>query len=814
VVNFNTAYGFKKLVDKIEMVDAEQFKVLFAEERANNGITDPFDYTGLNSNTDWVDAVTRNGKFSTSNLSISSSSDKNRFTLGVGYTYDEGIVRHVQLQRLQLSLADELRLNKNIKLGVTLNASRQRNPNPYGTDNVLDDARKVIPLHTAEPRVMMVKDPYNPVGNDTLTIPVYSGLNVGLQTSGVVNPLVRLENEWDKNINIEYRTVASVYGEINFLRNFTWRSTVYADMSNVNNRTYTPLYYAYDPVTGDPYLASQSTKVEEGSNDWRKFQQDHILTYKKDFGDHGLTVMGGFTTYYFGNFNRTGRSTQASGATAQPIPNDERFWYINNGFEDPGKTSAGSSASEYTTVSFLGRALYNYQNKYYLNASFRNDASSRIPENNRNQQFWALGAAWELSKEDFMQTQTIFDYLKLKGSYGVLGNQSASYDDGTPLDYPFYAPITTGANAVFQNGDKTDMVVYSGSGVAYLVNNDLRWETVKAWEAGVELNAFQNRLHFEFNYFNKLTDELMTFVNRAQIGLLPKLINGGSLKNWGEEIMASWNQQFSRDLVLNVAGNITFLKNEVKSLAADLPTGYLSRAFMNNGSAEARTIAGHPIGSFYGYVVEGIYQSQTDILRSPPASSLGAYRPGDFKFKDVNGDGVITAEDRTFIGNPTPKFTYGASASLSYKSLTLSVDVNGVYGNQVFRTWASLESPFQRVNYAALQMGRWHGAGKSIWVPLLSQADRFNYNGSTYNMEDGSYFRIRNVQLSYSVDKAFLSRFKVKDLRIFANVQNLKTFKNNSGYSPEFTGDATAFGFDFGGNALPMVTTFGLNVSF
>jgi TonB-linked SusC/RagA family outer membrane protein len=806
VVNFNTAYGFKKLSDKIEMADAEQFKTLFAEERANNGITDPYDYTGLSSNTDWVDAVTRVGNFNTNNLSISSSSEKNRFTFGIGFTSDEGMVRHEKLERLQLALSDEFKINRNIKIGVNLAASRQRNP--YDAGWVLDAARKVIPLHTAETRNIRVKNPYNPTGNDSLTIPIYSGLNVGLQTAGVINPLVQLENEWDKNVNIEYRTVGSAFAEINFLKNFTWRSTVYADISNVNNRTYSPLYYAYNPVDGVPYLAGQTTRVVENDNDWRKFQQDHILTYKKDFGDHSLTAMGGFTTYYFGNFNRTGRSSQQTGPTAQPIPNDKRFWYINNGFEDPSTTSAASSASEYTTVSFLGRALYNYQNKYYLNASIRNDASSRIPEKNRNQQFWAVGAAWEVTREDFMQTQTFLDFLKVKGSFGVLGNQSASNAEGVPLDYPFYPPITTGDNAVFGT------TVYGAARETYLVSADLKWETVKAWEVGIELNAFQNRLHFEANYFNKTTDDLMTYVNRAAIGLNPKLINGGSIRNWGEEFMASWNQQFSRDLVLNISGNITFLQNEVKSLAADLPTGYLTRGFMNNASAEARTVPGYAIGSYYGYVVEGIYQSYTDILRSPVASSLGAYRPGDFKFKDINEDGVINAEDRTFIGNPTPKFTYGASASLSYKGLSLSVDINGVYGNQVFRTWGSLESPFQRVNYAAFQIERWHGPGTSNWVPLVSQADRFNYNGSTYNMEDGSYVRLRNVQLAYSIPKAFLSRFKVKDLRVFANVQNLKTWKNNNGYSPEFTGDATAFGFDFGGGALPRITTFGLNVTF
>lgn len=809
VVNFNTSYGFKKLVDKIDMADANEFATLFAEERANNGNTAPYDYTGLTANTDWIDAVTRTGNFNNNNLSISSSTDKNKFNFGLGYITDEGIIRHERLQKWLLSLSDELKINKAIKMGITLNASRQNNP--YDATAVLDDARKVMPQISPGTRQFYVKNPY---GADSLYMDIYSGLDVGLQSSGVVNPLVKLENEWDKTINIEYRTVGSIYAEVAFLRNFTFRSTLYADVSTLNKRQYTPLYYAYNPKTNEPYLYSLTTKVQEDDNTWRKFQQDHVLNFKKDFGDHGITATAGFTTYYFGNFNRTGNVSQATGPTALAIPDDERFWYLNNGFQDQANTSSTSSQSEYSTVSYLGRVLYNFQNKYFLNASFRNDASSRIPEINRNQQFWAVGAAWELTRETFMENQKIFDFLKVKGSVGVLGNQTASRLDGTPLNYPFYPNLNTGSAAVFGTN------VYNSADPEYVPNPDLKWETVSAWEAGVELDAFDRRLHFEGNYFSRTTNDLMTYVDRGPLGLKNKLVNGGSLRNWGQEFSAIWNQDFSKDLTLTLAGNITFMKNKVLSLSDELPTGVLSRTFQNNGSAESRTQPGLPIGSFYGYIVEGIYQSYADILASPVASSIGAYRPGDFKFKDINGpdgkgpDGRITADDRTVIGNPTPKFTYGASVNLNYKGLTLGIDMVGVYGNQVFRTWGSLESPFQRVNYAGDKINRWHGAGTSNWVPLVSQQDRFNYNGSTYNIEDGSYFRLRNIQLAYNFGRNILSRLKIRDLRVFANVQNFKTWKNNYGYTAEFGGDATAFGYDNAGGAIPVVSTIGLNLTF
>ena len=443
-VNFNTSYGFKKLVDKIKLADKAEFETLFAEERANNGVTDPFDYSGLTANTDWIDAVTRVGNFNNNNLSISGSSDKNKFNFGLGYIKDQGIIKHEELQRWMLSLSDEFKVSKAIKLGVNLNASRQNNP--YDATWVLDAARKVMPHISSGTQQFYVKNPY---GTDSLNMDIYSGLDVGLQAAGVVNPLVQLENEWDKTINIEYRTVGSVFGEVTFLKNFTFRSTLYADVSTVNKRQYTPLYYAYNPKNNTPYLQSQTTRLQEDDNTYRKFQQDHVLNFKKNFGDHGITLTGGFTTYYFGNFNRTGRVSQATGPTALPIPDDKRFWYVNNYFQDPSTTSATSSQSEYSTVSYLARALYNYKGKYFLNGSFRNDASSRLPEANRNQQFWAVGAAWDLSKETFMEGQNIFDFLKLKGSVGVLGNQTASRLDGTPLNYPFYPNLNTGSNAVF-----------------------------------------------------------------------------------------------------------------------------------------------------------------------------------------------------------------------------------------------------------------------------------------------------------------------------------------------------------------------------
>jgi hypothetical protein len=296
----------------------------------------------------------------------------------------------------------------------------------------------------------------------------------------------------------------------------------------------------------------------------------------------------------------------------------------------------------------------------------------------------------------------------------------------------------------------------------------------------------------------------MTYVPASANGASDGLRNVGSIKNSGVEFSASWNQKISKDFSVTISGNLTTYKNKVLELA-DPSTSII------NGLN--RTTVGLPIGYFYGYIVEGVYQSYADKLKSPVNTEF-SYGPGDLKYKDLNGDGKINTADKTIIGNPTPDYTYGGSISFNYKGLDLSVDLGGVYGNEIYRNWGGTESPFQRVNYAAFKINRWHGEGTSNWDPILGQDHRINYEASTYGIEDGSYFRVRNVQLGYNLPQKMIAVLHIKNIRAFANVQNLKTWKNNSGYTAEFGGSATSFGVDNAGGAIPMVSSFGLNVTF
>lgn len=783
MVNLNSSFGFKKLVDKIDVLtNGADFQTLFEEEKRNIGSTNVFDYSKWQNNTDWIDAVTQTGYFTSNNISVTGSTDKNRFYMSAGYLMDEGIVRHEKLQKILLSINDEFRVSKVFKLGFNFNGSRIHSP--YDGTNALADARRIAPIVSAGTK------PYRTriYGADSGVYNLYSVLPTIQNT--LANPLLNLENNWDKYRGRENRMVGSVFAEVNFLRNFNFRSTLYADLSFGNYTTYTPLVAAYDPTIDSAILLNpNATRVNVDEARWNKYQQDYILTYKKNFGVHGFTATAGWTTYYFGENHLYGAIGQST--TGDPIPNNRRFWNISNGFGNQATQQSSSYQKESATTSALIRALYNYQGKYFLNASFRRDGSSLIYNpDTRYQNFWAVGAAWELTKEGFMESQQLFDFLKLKASMGVLGNQN-TYG----VDYPYFPRLVSGSSAVFGT------TVYPAYINDYAVDPNLKWETVHAKEVGIEFNALRNRLYGEINYYSKQTKDLLSYL---QNGPNRTLGNFGAISNQGLEVLGRWNQSVTEDLSFSVSANLTTYKNKVEKFGTFLAAGETN---------PNQTEVGFPIGYFYGYVVEGVYQSYAEKLKSPAVIGY-EYGPGDLKYKDINNDGFVDTKDRMMIGNPTPDFSYGGSINLTYKGFDLGVDVNGVYGNEVYRIWGSSELPYSRYNYPTFALERWNGPGTSNWVPILGASHAINRLPSTFGIEDGSFFRIRNVQLGYNFKRTVLSAVNIKSARIFVNVQNLKTFKNNSGYTPEFGGLPTSFGLDNGDGPVPLVLTGGINVNF
>ena len=771
LININTSFGFKKVVDKVKMVNTSQFKELYSEQLSNQGDT-PFDYTGWDANTDWQDEIFQTAFVTNNNISITGASAKHSFYLGVGYSHEQGNIKHEKFSKVTINASNDYKITDFLKVGFQFNGARM----------LPADSKQVLSALRATPIAPVYNGEYG----------LYTALPE-FQKAQINNPMVDVELKANTTKAENYRASGNVYGEVDFLKHFTFKAAFSMDYSSNNGRTYLPVMKVYDTtVNGNvATLGTGKTEVSQFKENETKVQSDYLLTYTNSFdnGNHNLTATAGFTTYYNSLSRLEGARKQGVGLM---IPDNPDKWFVSIG--DAATATNGSTQWERSTVSMLARVIYNYKGKYLFNGSFRRDGSSAFSyTGNEWQNFFSLGGGWLMSEEEFMKDFQWLDMLKIKASYGTLGNQN--------LDkaYPAEPLLTNTYSAVFG----TPSIIYPGYQLAYLPNPTLRWEKVEAWEAGFETNLLRNRLHFEGVYYKKNTKDLLAEVPGIS-GTTPGIGNLGQIQNKGVEMSVTWRDQIG-DWGYSVSANLTTIKNEVKSLVQE---GY---SIIAGDKQQSYTMAGYPIGYFYGYKVEGVYQSQTDIDTSPK-NKLATVTPGDLKFADVNGDGEITPEDRTMIGNPTPKVTYGFSLGVDYKNWSLGIDMMGQGGNQIFRTWDNYN--FAQFNYLEQRLDRWHGEGTSNSQPLLNSKHSINTLNSDYYIESGRFFRIRNVQLAYAFDKSLLAKIRLQALKVYVNIQNLKTWKHNTGYTPELGGTATAFGVDNGSYPVPAVYTFGINLTF
>ncbi len=770
MVNINSSVGFKAVTNKMGLTNAAQFKELYNEQLANEGTT-PYDFSKWNADTDWQDEIFHTGFITNNNISITGATEKSHFYLGTGYTSEEGNIIHEKFSKTTINLSSDYNLTKDIKVGFQFNGAQLLPP----------DAKSVLKALYATPVAPVFNDEYQ----------LYAALP-DIQKAQIENPMVDVELRKKTTIAKNYRMSGNAYGEINFLKHLNFRTMYSMDYRSDDSRTYTPIISVYDQsiTTGEPIdiLGTKKTAVKQVKTTETKVQSDYLLTYTNQFNGHGITATAGFTTYYN---NLTGLTAERKQGTGLPISSNPDKWFVNIG--DPETSTNSSEQWERSTVSMLFRALYNYKSKYLFNGSFRRDGSSAFfYTGNEWQNFYSVGGGWIVSEENFMKNQSLFDFLKLKASWGTLGNQNMD------TAYPAEPVLESSSSAVF--GDN----VIPGYALKYIPNPNLKWEKVDAWEAGFEAYMLKSRLHLEGVYYKKNTKNLLATVPGIA-GTTPGLGNLGEIENKGIELAISWSDKINNDWKYSIGTNFTTIKNKVIAL---VQSGY---TIIDGDKSVSQTMQGYPIGYFYGYKVEGVYQSQDDIANSP-TNTLATVTPGDLKFKDINGDKKITSDDRTMIGNPTPDFTYGMTLGLSYKNFDLTVDMMGQNGNQIYRTWDNYN--WSQFNYMSARVNRWHGEGTSNSEPLLNTKHTINNLNSDYYIENGSFIKIRNIQLAYSFDKNLLNKIHVKALKIYANAQNPKIWKNNTGYTPEIGGTATAFGIDNGTYPVPAIYTFGFNLSF
>lgn len=706
MVNINSSVGWKVIYDRVGVTNAEEFKMLYNEQLISQG-SDPYDYTQWTGNTDWQNEIFQTGFLTNNNVSITGATDKSKFYLGLGYVMEEGSIKTEKLNKFTVNLNSEYSVTDFLRFGFQLNGVRAKYPDAKGVDGALK-AAPIAPTHDLESGLIH-------------TLPDF-------QRAQVWNPLIETELRGAHNKSENYRVAGNVFGEIDILKNLTFKATFSMDYASSQGRSYSPLIYVYNPdVEGGKERLTERESVNQSKSTSLAAQSDYVLTYLGQFGNHGLTLTAGLTTNYNESSSLSGGRSQLAGYGILVGDDPDRWWLST--IDDVSTATNGGSQSDRFTMSYLFRVLYNYKNRYLLNASFRRDGSSVFYKTgNTWDNFYSFGAGWVMTEEKFMQNQNVINFLKLKGSWGVLGSQN------TGSSYPAYATIVSSGSAVF--GDN----IIAGKGPNKLISPTLGWERNYSWEVGFDMHMFNDRLQLSPVYYNKTTKDMLTSIPGIA-GTVPGLQNVGEIRNRGFELSASWNDKIGEDWRYGLGANLSTIDNKVLSLV---------NKDYNIISGPSRVSEGYPIGYFYGYKVEGVYQNEDDI-RFSPINSVGSVTPGDLKFADVDGNGKITDNDRTMIGNPTPDFTYGFNVNLGWKNLDLTVDMMGVYGNEIYRNWGS--SSYAQLNYRTEQLNRWHGEGTSNWEPLLDPSHKINQEASTYFIEDGSFFRIRNIELGYNFDK-------------------------------------------------------------
>lgn len=769
VINLQSSVGVQTVQNKIDVVDAAGFRRLYDAQLQNIGAA-PFDYSNYNANTNWQDLIIRDAVITTNNLSISNSGEKTTTYLSLGYTYQDGVLRNNNFERYLARFSQDVKMSRNIRVGGDITGTHiSTNPAAVSVTNALW-AAPIVPVQADE--------------NTYYSMPSFQRAQVG-------NPIANLNRNDRTSINKNYRVIGSLFAEIKFLQKFAWKSTVYGDFFFGTSRGYSPLPFTFinlgegaAPTTTN-FDNTIRTSASQSQSEARRFQQDHTLTYDTRIGNgHSINALAGFTTIYNNSsfINGTRRDTSVN------IPRNPDYWYINiANLNNPGNFAGGGGES--SLAGAFGRVSYNYKGRYLLNATIRTDGSSKFAQQNRWRRSGSVGLGWVVSDEDFMNDSKAIEFLKLRGAWGLTNNSNGIPDN-------LYQPgIDNGGTAIF--GDN----VFTAIRPAYIVDSNIRYEVVRGLDVGFDLRAFKRRFNAEVTFYNRTTTDILTTVaipndNRE------KFTNLGKITNKGVEVSAGWNAAFNRDFTYGISANFAYNENVVNAIGDNLNFQIVRGPNL--------TETGRSIGYFYGYRQVGIYQSTADLARQPAfPNSL----PGDIAFADINGDGMITPADRTFLGTPFPPYMFGGTINLGYKGFDFLLEGQGNAGNKIYTQRRT--SNFAVLNYETNRLNAWTAPGTSNVEPILDNTRGNNFLFSSYFLEPGDYFRIRTLQLGYNFSSAMLSNIGIQKARVYINGQNIANWSQVTGYSPEpIIGSILQGGADNGTFPVPATYSVGLNITF
>jgi TonB-linked SusC/RagA family outer membrane protein len=793
-INLSVSGGYSEIAHKIDVMSKEQYVQRQIDTRNINWvhaggnaddpnsvrtsqsfmIPDEFKNPSSLPSFDWQDAIYRQAPLQNYQLSGSGGTEAVRYYLSGNYVDQQGVALNSGFKKYAFRGNIDAKVSDRINIGFRLAPSYTIN-NVFSAGGISDQGGTVV----AALSLPSIYPAYNADGSYATAYNLHYD-DGSTQSISYYNPVAFAKGI--DQVFKQFNTVGSFFTNINIVKNLTFRSSINADINTFNNDKFIPSFIGYNPSFGSSYSATNLSWINENT-----------FTYSNVFKEkHSLNILAGLTDQ---------KSTFTStGVTANKFPND-LVHTINAGIVNSGS----SYRSQWSLVSLLGRATYNYDQKYFLTATFRRDGSSRFGSSNKWGTFPSASVGWRVSQEKFMQGVSKISELKLRASYGLIGNNQI----------PDYASVGLISSSNYILGS-VDGATNSGLAQTNLANPFLGWEQAKELDLGLDLGLFDNRIFLTADYYNKLTSDLLLDVPiPLSTGYETALRNLGKLRNKGFELAIDSRNFQGPAFTWTTNVNISFNTNKVEALGSNGSPLIVANRAQENSLTHITTI-GQPLGSFYGFVYDGVFKTQAELDKYP---SLAGTLPGDAKYRDVNGDGVLNQDDRTIIGNNLPNAIYGITNTFGYKNFDLNISLQGVAGMQVINllkrsNYRNIASEFS--NYWASEAKPGDGY---TFQPGNSSVNR---NISSWLVEDASFLRIKNVTLGYRFGKHIFGGNVIKNARLYVNIQNLYTFTKYTGYNPDvnttegdpYISSALTPGIDYGTYPLSRTITFGLNLGF
>jgi TonB-linked SusC/RagA family outer membrane protein len=763
--SINAYAGTQRILDPIDLVNAREYAILANELAANQGLPTPYfpDPNAVGAGTDWQDEIFETAPLQSYQLSSSGGTDRIRYYFSGNYFRQSGVIPRSDFDRLTVRLNNDYQLTERLQLGHNINFAYTDGLRPPG---VLGG------LYRADPAIA----PRNPDGTFA---------NASLRSSAG-NPAATVF--YTHNDEEARRLVGNVFGDLNLFGNFTLRSSFGLDYNQAEFRSFVPVFIV------SPTQQNTDSDLTVRNDQTRSWLWENTANWNWASERHRVNALGGITWQSFYSDSLGGRRTNVVGE-------DPNLWYLEAG--DAASQTNFNRGEDWRMLSYLFRTNYAFLDRYLLTASLRVDGSSRFGSQNRYGWFPSFALGWNLAEEPFFPDESAVDVLKLRVSWGEIGNDKIGAYPGVPV-------VSSNLNAVF---GPSELLTF-GATPFELANPEVKWETTRQTNIGADMAFFGGRLEATVDYYNRLTDGILVRVPIplfVGVGTEP-FVNAAKVENKGIEGSFTWAEtrgDFRYELNVNGAT----INNEVKALAqgrSEIFGGGLG----NEVSATTRTVVGQPIGSFWGFKVLGVFQDSAEIANSPTRGTTAANRerPGDLKYADLNGDGRITDADKTFIGSPIPDLIYGLSTRVSWRRFDLAATFSGQSGNEVFNGKKAVR--FGVENFETSFLNRWTGPGTSNWEPRITNAGH-NYQASERFIEDGSFFKLNAVQLGFRLPESLTGRLNLQTARIYVNGTNLFTVTDYSGYTPELTvEDVIRTGIDLGVFPPARTITLGLDIGF